>query len=415
MATKILLFEPMDTDFGGHYFEHSSTYIRFLMENGYEPVLVLGGKKTEKLETLLKQLNVRYYKLGIPVYKSRSRLPSAIKNLVNVFLEILRLSKVMKISERENVDIITLMTFGVYEPFQFYMANLYQKSKIPVKVIIHTITIDESFSLNPKKFGKYFLSFFNLMFLRKLAKSGVLKNIVVYSDMADEFYRSNVTKNVIRVLHPINFDYDKFDFSKEYSRNSIGMNGNEPLLLLLNPDAKGKTVDSLLKSLPNLEQKFKIIAVGYMSPHFQKSIEDMVNELNLKDKVIVINRFLSTEEKYHYINASDAVLLPYRTSYKKAMATSSILAEAIMMLKPVIITNGVIEGNTLVRENNVGLVVDDDVKSWSEGIDNLLKNLDKITELTKTNAAKIRNRFRYSDVLKQVYEINTSGGSTETS
>lgn len=414
-SKKILLFEPMDTDFGGHYFEHSSTYIRFLMENGYNPVFVLGGKRTEKLENLLKDLKVKYYKLGVPVYKSRSRLPPAIKNMINIPLEILRHSKILKIAKYEGADLITFLTFGVYEPLQLYIASKYEKMGIPIKVIIHTITIDEEFSLNPKKMVKQFLSFLSLVFLRKLAKGGVINNIVVYSGMAEEFYRKNVTKNVTRVLHPINFDYDKFVFTKEYSQKLIGLEVNEPMLLLLNPDARGKSIDNLFASLPNVKESFKLVAAGYMSPSFETKIKSLVDELGLKDKIVVINRFLSSEEKHHYINASDLVLLPYKTSYKKAMATSSILAEAIMMLKPVIITNGVIEGNDFVRENNLGLVIDDEIKEWSENLNMLLQNIDRMKNLAKSSALNIRRKFRYTDLLKQVYNFNTNGGSDGTS
>lgn len=412
---KILLFEPMDTDFGGHYFEHSSTYIRFLMENDYDPVFILGGTKTEKLENLLKDLKVKYYKLRVPVYKSRSRLPPAIKNMINIPLEILRHSKILKIAKYEGVNSITFLTFGVYEPLQLYIASKYEKTDIPIKVVIHTITIDESFSLNPKKLAKQFLSFLSLVFLRKLAKGGAIDNIVVYSGMAEEFYRKNVTKNVTRVLHPINFDYDKFIFTKEYSQKLIGLETNETMLLLLNPDARGKSIDNLFASLPSVKDAFKLVAAGYMSPSFETKIRSLVDELGLKDKVVVVNRFLSSEEKYHYINASDLVLLPYRTSYKKAMATSSILSEAIMMLKPVIITNGVIEGNDLVRKNNLGLVIDDEIKDWSENLTVFLQNLDRMRDLAKSNALNIRHEFRYNDVLKQVYNFNTNDGSVGTS
>lgn len=415
VVKKVLLFEPMDTDFGGHYFEHSSTYIKFLLENSYEPIFVLGGRKTEKLEILLKSFNVKYYKLGIPVYKSRSKLPSVIKNPINILMETLRHIKVIEIAEREKVNLIALLTFGVYESLPLYLAHLYKKSYIPSKVIIHTVTINESLSLNLRIITKNFTSLFSLIFLRRLIESHVIKNIILYSDMAEEFYKRNVTKNVIRVLHPINFDYDKFNFTKDYSKNIISANKDSPMLLLLNPDAKGKDITNLFKSLTSIKKDFRIIAVGYMSPSFETKVKKLIDENSLSGNVTVINRFLSTEEKYHYLNASDLILLPYKTAYKKAMATSSILAEAVMMLKPVIITNGVIEGNDLVKNNDLGFVVDDEVGKWSDALNKVLENLEKISSKSKENSLKIRSKFRYSDILKQVFEINTSSDSQQTS
>lgn len=88
------------------------------------------------------------------------------------------------------------------------------------------------------------------------------------------------------------------------------------------------------------------------------------------------------------------------------MATSSILAEAVMLLKPVIITNGVIEGNDLVRNNSLGFVVDDTPLEWSSTIIKFLENSEKISELARTNSLKLREQFWSNNVLKEVYEIN---------
>lgn len=403
---KVLLFEPMDTDFGGHYFEHSKTYAKFLLDNGYEPVFVLGGRKTEILEKSLIDEKINYYKLDIPIYKSRSTLPSIIKVPLNILMETLRLIKIIKISEIENSDLITLLTFGVYEPFQLYLATRYEKPKIPIKIIVHTITIDEKFSFNPKSFVKNMLSFFSLIFLRKMLKDGTIKNIILYSDKSEEFYSKYVTKSIIRVLHPINFDYNKFTYNKEFSKNYIGIQDKSKIFLVLNPDAKGKDIGNLIKGLESVKDDYKIVFVGYMNLKFENTLNELIEKSNLQDKTFVINKFLTTDEKYHYINASDIILLPYKTSYKKAMATSSILAEAVMLLKPVIITNGVIEGNDLVRNNSLGFVVDDTPLEWSSTIIKFLENSEKISELARTNSLKLREQFWSNNVLKEVYEIN---------
>lgn len=402
---KVILFEPFDTDFGGHYFEYSATHTRFLIEKGYQPVFVSGGKKTTKLEEFLQSFNVRYHKIGTPVYKARSKLPPLLKISLNFFAETLRLIKLLKIAQKENSNLVSILTFGVYEALQLFLAVYYTDCKIPIIVTMHTITVEENFSPHPKKFLNHFLSFFHFIFLRHLInKRGIVKKLFFYSDAATDLYRRYVTKKATKISFPVYFDYKSFNYTQQYSRNLLQLPQDIPLLLVFNPDTKGKYIDNLIKSLPSVEKNFKLVIVGYMSPKFDDDLKSLVEKHGLSTKVIIRNGFVEAKDKFHYINATDINLLPYKNTYAKARTASSFFIECIMLKKPVIITSGVIEIAKLIKNNKLGAIVDNMPKNWSDILNNFLENFDEFVESAEENAPKIRDKHFYVNVLDRVYD-----------
>lgn len=401
---KVILFEPFDTDFGGHYFEYSATHTRFLMENGHQPIFVLGGKRTTKLEEFLQNFNIKYYKIGIPVYKARSKLPPLLKIPLNFFTETLRLIKLLKIAQKENSALISVLTFGVYEALQLLLAVYYTNCKIPITVTMHTITIEEKLSPHPKKILNHFLSFFHFVFLRHLInKRGIVKRLFFYSDASRDLYRRNVTKQSTKILFPVYFDYKNFNYTQQHSRELLQLPQNTPLLLIFNPDTRGKYINNLIKSLPLVNKHFKLVIVGYMSHKFDVDLKSLIKEHNLLDKVIIRNEFVDGKDKFHYINAVDISLLPYRDTYAKARTASSFFVECIMLKKPVIITTGVIETDKLIKDNKLGIVTSNTPKSWSDALNNFLGNFDKFINSAEENAPKIRDKYFYANVLDKVY------------
>lgn len=403
--SKVILFEPFDTDLGGHYFEHSATHAHFLMKNGNQPIFVLGGKKTTKLEEFSQKFNIKYYKIGIPVYKARSKLLPLLKIPLNFFTETLRLIKLLKIAQKENVALISLLTFGVYEALQLLLAVYYTNCRIPTIVTMHTITIEENWSPHPKKFLNHFLSFFHFIFLRHLInKKNIVKKLFFYSDASRDLYRRYVTKKSTKILFPVRFDYRNFDYTKQNSRELLQLPQNILLLLVFNPDTRGKYIDSLLKSLSSVNKRFKLVVVGYMSSEFDENLRHLIKKHNLFTKIIVRNGFVDDKDKYHYINASDVALLPYRETYAKARTASLFFVECIMLKKPVIITTGVMETDKLIKDNKLGMVVDDTPKSWSDALNKFLENSNKFIKSTGENAPKLIDKYYYANVLDKVYD-----------
>lgn len=402
---KVILFEPFDTDFGGHYFEYSATHTRFLIEKGYQPVFVLGGRKTSKLEEFLRSLDVEYHKIGIPVYKARSKIPPLLKIPINFFTETLRLIKLIKIAQKENGKLISILTFGVYEALQLLLAVYYTNCRIPIIITMHTITVKEKLSLHPKKFFNHLLSFLHFIFLRHLInRKGIVKKLFFYSDAAADLYRRHVTKKVTKILFPVYFDYKNFNYTQQYSRKLLQLPQNIPLLLVFNPDTKGKYTDNLITSLALVDKDFKLVIAGHMSPKFAFNLKNLIEKHGISNKVIIRNGFVEAKDKFHYINATDASLLPYKDTYAEARTSSSFFIECIMLKKPVIITSGVIEIDKLIKDNKLGAIVDNVPKSWSDTLNNYLDNFDQFIKSAEENAPKIRDKHFYTDVLDKVYD-----------
>ncbi len=402
MSKKIVLFEALDTDFGGHFFEHSITHTKFLKENDYEPIFVMGGSKTKRLEFILDKLKVENYKLSVLVYKSRSKLPSILKVTLNFFLELIRYIKLIKIGQKENAKLISVLTFGIYEPLQLLLASFYTNNKIPITVIIHRVTTDVQIK-TIKNFVSWFLSFFSFFFLRYMINKKMLK-VIVHTRYAKDFFSRYVSKKVVRVPYPSPIDYEKFSYEKSYSRRILRLPQNSNLLLFFNPDAVGKSPDILFSSFPYVKNKFKVVLVGNLSDAFIKKINNFISKYNLKDKVILRNKFLYTEEKFHYYNAADIILQPYLFYNQRARGMSGILLDAILLRKPVIITNVVGEDMENVKRNKLGLVVKNTVEDWSNALNKSLSNINKLTALCQEKAEKLRQQHRIASNLDNIYK-----------
>jgi glycosyltransferase involved in cell wall biosynthesis len=134
--------------------------------------------------------------------------------------------------------------------------------------------------------------------------------------------------------------------------------------------------------MPEILRKYpdtKLLVVGefYDSPdEYYEKIEN----LNLKDHVKIVNKFVSNEEVGKYFSACDVVVLPYKSGTQ-----SGVLNIAYGFHKPVIVTSvGSLPDD--VDEDRTGIIVKPDDKN------DLVKGVKKFYEL--------KNSVNFSDNIK---------------
>ncbi len=146
--------------------------------------------------------------------------------------------------------------------------------------------------------------------------------LAVHSEGAEKRARS-ISKNVIRLFHPIYDQYLNTGLPREQAREKLGLKEGQIALLFFGLVREYKGLDMLIKACDTLPENFRIIAAGenYTGSDFSSG------------RLYWENRFIPDGEVGTWFNASDIVVLPYRT------ATQSGVAQIAMAFgRPLVVT-----------------------------------------------------------------------------
>jgi glycosyltransferase involved in cell wall biosynthesis len=127
---------------------------------------------------------------------------------------------------------------------------------------------------------------------------------------------------------------------------------------------------------------------------------NLIEELNISERVKVINQFVANEEVAKYYLASDIVVLPYRSATQ-----SGILNVAYGFNKPVIVTNvgGLAE---FVIEGKTGFVIKPDSEDEIlRGYEEYLSKNDEVN--FKENIIEFNRKNSFENLPKLISQILT--------
>jgi len=167
-----------------------------------------------------------------------------------------------------------------------------------------------------------------------------------------------------------------------------------------------KGQDILIKAVASIDIDFKLVFMGaIIDPNYGAYLNQLVHENGLEDKVEFLG-FVSSEEFINNIDNAEMVLVPRLTSpwllkqplfkFRKYIglntlinqSTSGVLTKALASGKPVICSEN--QGFADYIKPNMGLMCDDGVESWSDAIEYMLVNPNKVKEMSI-------NSKRYAD------------------
>ncbi len=131
-----------------------------------------------------------------------------------------------------------------------------------------------------------------------------------------------------------------------------------------------KGLDILLEAFADEKlknEKIKLIIAGEFYSSSDKYLE-LIEKLNLKDRVVLHSQFVPDAEVTYFFSASDLVVQPYKTATQ-----SGVTQIAYHFEKPMIVTNvgGLPE---IVPDGECGYVVDVDSKKIADAIYDFFKN-----------------------------------------
>ena len=181
----------------------------------------------------------------------------------------------------------------------------------------------------------------------------------------------------------------------------IGVDAEQDYTLFFGLIRDYKGLDMLLRAwakwMPD-DRKLLVAGEFYTS---RESYVALIDELGLKDRVVLHDRFIADEDVCCYFSVADSLVLPYRSATQ-----SGVTQIAYNFSLPMLVTNvgGLPE---IVPDGVVGLVCEPTVDGILQGLQRIYA--DDVLSQLKANFATERKRFSWSamcDKLLEVYEMS---------
>ncbi len=157
--------------------------------------------------------------------------------------------------------------------------------------------------------------------------------IVQNEDIKSEFenYMGGIMKGDVITMPPTIAPVDAID-SKNSARDMIGISRDAVVLLSFGCIHIGKDIRCILEAIKDMDV---ILLHGGHSPLSTENndIMAMVDEVGVKDKVVIYNEYIPEVKKHIFFNACDAVVLSYKKEFR---SSASMLWECGRYTKPVI-------------------------------------------------------------------------------
>lgn len=164
-----------------------------------------------------------------------------------------------------------------------------------------------------------------------------------------------------QVLHPL---YDNFGaaISQSEARKHLGISEDKKLLLFFGFIRPYKGLDLLLRALKEIKDPSIQLLVAGEFYEDANTYKTLIDELGIRDKLILKTDFIPDSEVKYYLCAADIVVQPYKNATQSGVTPLSYHYE-----KPMIVTN--VGGlPSLVPHEKAGLVCEPDPHSIANAI-----------------------------------------------
>lgn len=174
--------------------------------------------------------------------------------------------------------------------------------------------------------------------------------VVMSESVQADLLRLRPDARFIRLNHP-NYVHFKAEISREDALRNLGLAANKHYLLFFGFIRDYKGLDVLIQSLTLLPENIELIVAGEVYGSFKK-YEELLNDLGLRTRVHLFNKYIADAEVAQFFSAADLCVLPYRSATQ-----SGIVSIAHEFFLPVLVSNvgGLAE---YVQNGKDGIVID---------------------------------------------------------
>jgi glycosyltransferase involved in cell wall biosynthesis len=296
------------------------------------------------------------------------------------FFWVLNIFKIAKEKDIDHIHFLHLDSLIIISPLIYFLLIFYSNFKI-------TATLHH-FKLNKMK------PFFLKLLTKKLHK------IVVHGQYLKDSLKTKFIDNVINIEYPATHNYF---YGKHEAREILNLNKENNILLSLGGTRENKGLDILLDALNYIKSEDFLLIIAGKEDHFTKKFIKEKSKKYIK-KVVLDLSFICDKKFSLYLEAGDAVILPYKKSF---MGQSGPLTEGVNHNCFIISSDHGQIGAT-VSNNNLGFVFEEgNSKDLSEKIkkfitsknDNLLYSNNKKYINFKNKIDKNKFILKYKKIL----------------
>lgn len=227
---------------------------------------------------------------------------------------------------------------------------------------------------------------------------GGVDGFVYMSEQVHSELKAYTTAPAIFSPHPM-FENFGMATGREEACQKIGLDPTEQYTLFFGLIRDYKGLDMLLKAWKSWNpENRKLLIAGEFYTSREKYIS-LIEQLDLKDRVVLHDHFIADEDVRYYFSASDCLVLPYRSATQ-----SGVTQIAYNFSLPMLVTNvgGLPE---IVPDGRVGLVCEPTVEGIIEGLKRVYS--ENVLPGLIANFPEERKRFSWAamcDKLLEVYE-----------
>ncbi len=219
-------------------------------------------------------------------------------------------------------------------------------------------------------------------------------------------------------VHKINVIWNGVDPENKYNPKNIpeesiltireryGIQDDEFMIFYVGRLIAVKGVDCLIRAMPQVladvpNAKLVIVGMGNLYQY----LEDTVSQLNLQDKVIFRNEFISEEERILSIAASDVCVFP---SHYEPFGIVSL--EAMAMKKPVVVgamgTSGFKEQVIEAGTDQCGYLIDpNDPNDIANAVTTILQDPDRAKKMGENARKRVLAEFTWDHVAENTISV----------
>jgi len=193
----------------------------------------------------------------------------------------------------------------------------------------------------------------------------------------------NVIPNAIQINDPIIEDVNPFQF------------------IVISRLVVYKNVQVILKALKIVKKKFPKVNLLIMGDGpYRKTLEGLVDSLELQDNVKLLGTVMDEEEKNKYLASSQALL---HASYYESFGL--VILEAFSQKKPVIVSD-IKPFSEIVEDGKNGILVPpNDEKKWAQAIISILSKPEDTSKMGESGRQTLKEKYSLEKMNAKIMDI----------
>ena len=207
--------------------------------------------------------------------------------------------------------------------------------------------------------------------------------------------KKSTNKKVLSLFHPINLNLPR-PADKKTAKINLGLN-DKTYISFIGLIRKYKGLETLIRSMKLINRNdIKLIIAGEFYEPVDKYL-NLINDLDLNNKIIINDKFLDSKMIRDYICASELIVLPYINA-----SQSGITPLAYFYNKPLVVSK--VRGlKEIINKDQSGEVFDKTPENLAKAILNCID--EKRNQLFVSNIIKAKKYYSWSTFVEKIKTI----------